>query len=166
MSTELHVTDNGDRLERSAGTIAAVVHRPTHRTVQSNVYFPSTLSPPEMDRISNFQRAHILHEFSRRALSGGRAYSMEGYVFNVDVQVERNGNGKVKLPDLIAASSTCFASYQKKRKHAVTLRMKGLPSFQLLKATCDCLAGQGEQCSHISGLVFHLLAKAAFLRVE
>ena len=91
---------------------------------------------------------------------------MEGYVFNVDVRVERNGYEKEKLPDLIAASATCFASYRKKRKHAVTLRMKGSPSFKLLKATCVCEAGEGERCSHVSGLVFYLLDKVSFLREE
>ena len=56
--------------------------------------------------------------------------------------------------------------WKKKQKHAVELTMRAAPSFRLLRAQCECEAGNGERCSHVCGVLFYLAAHAAFLREE
>ena len=120
-----------------------------------------------MELLTDFQRVHVpKDEFSKRALTRGRAFSMEGYVFNVNVQVERSGDGKENLSDLLLLSGKCFASYRKRKKHTMELRMKGGPTFKLLKGSCSCEAGEGERCSMSVDLSFGFYASLLFLEMN
>lgn len=115
-----------------------------------------------MDKLLSLRKEAFAKEFSARALKRARAYSMEGYVFDVSVSAEDSGDAAVSI---VSVEAKCFASYRKKRKHGVCIRMKA-PSYQLVKCTCQCEAGEGERCSNVCGVLFYLTAHAAFLREE
>lgn len=116
-----------------------------------------------MDNLVSLRKAMFAGQFSSRALKRGRAYSMEGYVFNVNVEASDTAGSR---GGSVVVSATCFASYRKKRKHAVLVNMRCPPSFRLLQCSCECEAGEGERCSHVCGVLFYLAAHAAFLREE
>lgn len=116
-----------------------------------------------MEKLSLFRASSFINEFSSRAKERGRSYSMEGYVFNVDVQCE---SSPVDPTGFVRASATCWASMRKKVKHGVMVFMKTAPSYKLIKCECECQAGEGERCSHVCGLLYYLAAHAAFLREE
>ena len=109
------------------------------------------------------RQAMLVDKFSKRAVKRGRAYLMEGYVFNISVEAEGGGLSSSSSTSFLRVSASCFSSYRKMLKHAVEIRMKGYPYFALLKCSCRCEAGEGERCSHVCRLLFYLLAHAAFL---
>ena len=49
----------------------------------------------------------------------------------------------------MAVSVKCFASYGKKRKHRVALRLRPEPAFDIVKGVCECEAGEGVCRSHV-----------------
>ena len=66
-----------------------------------------------MEKLELLRQAMFVDKFSKRALKRGRAYSMEGYVFNVSVEAEGGGPSLSSSTSFLRVSASCFASYRK-----------------------------------------------------
>ena len=63
------------------------------------------------------------------------------------------------------ANGTCYASFEKKRKRKVTVRLGKKPNFDLRSSLCECTAGEGN-CSHVAGLLHYLASMALYAEHE
>ena len=109
-----------------------------------------------MDRLISFRTTDFVGEFSKRANTRGRAYSMKGYISRVHLgtNIDVGTQNLAGTDAAVEVSAKCCASYRKKRKHGVKIRMSHRGGeFHLVRCECECEAGEGERCSHVCGVL-------------
>ena len=113
----------------------------------------------DCDRFSmlkGFRSSCFRAKISPRAYRRGIQFAMEGYLSNVLVEEDSGG---------FLLTASCFASYEKKRKRKVSVRLGRRPEFALRSSSCECTAGEGD-CSHAAGLLHYLASVALYSEYE
>jgi len=87
---------------------------------------------------------------------GMKAYkSLKAYKYFADSYIRNVWAGEpLEQDDAVVVRCHCFSSLKAKKVCVVHLVVK--KSGDVLSASCTCVAGKGETCSHIAALMFYL----------